>query len=625
MTSVQEPSSEKPRRKAERAHVRDGAPRRPRPGQSLAERAPEVARDWDVSANGGVLASQVPWRSNVLASWACHRCGHRVENTIAGRTQISLKRGAGYGCRRCSIGRRDKPRPGKSLAEVWPDRAAEFDLERNAPLTPADLTTGSSRQMYWRCTAGLGHDSYLQMVSNRRKSGCPACADRVVTSTNSLQAVAPGVAAQWHPTKNGARKPSDIVAGSNQRVWWRCVRGHEWQAYVGTRVHQRTRCPHCSQRHRSKAEVALFAELHEVLVPRLGAGAVRRDQRIGNVAERIGRCDVLVVVQDHIVVVEYDGAHWHDNRIDADRRKGAVIRGAGHGMIRVREVPLGVLHEDDVVVDPGADPHIVAVTVLRRMLQAGWLPVELTREVEDYAVAGKRLGTGLCATALADVEHVDLGADALAVTHPQLAEQWDSAANGDLTPRHVSSGSYTPRWWTCPSGDAYQAPPAERVRGRGCPVCSGKQVTSRNSLATCRPDIATEYSPGNPRAVDQVVVGSHAPVMWCCTTCTHEWKASVASRTRLGAGCPACAGKVATATANLAAVYPAVAATWHPERNRELRPDQVRPRSSKTVWWLCPSCDKPFEGQVSERAIAKFLCCGTCARFRTKREQYRKG
>lgn len=44
-------------------------------------------------------------------------------------------------------------------------------------------------------------------------------------------------------------------------------------------------------------------------------------------------------------------------------------------MIRVREVPLGVLHEDDVAVEPGADPHIVAVTVLRRMLQAGWLPV----------------------------------------------------------------------------------------------------------------------------------------------------------------------------------------------------------------------------------------------------------
>ncbi|MFS0698225.1 zinc-ribbon domain-containing protein [Streptomyces nitrosporeus] len=381
-----------------------------------------MARDWDASANGGVLANQVAWRSNMLASWCCHRCGLRGENTVAGRTQIFLTRGAEYGCRRCSIGRRDKPRPGKSLAEVWPDKAAEFDTVRNAPLTPADLTTGSSRKVYWRCSAGLGHDSYLQAVSNRRKSGCPACAGRVVTAENSLQAVAPDVAAQWHPAKNGALKPIDIVAGSNQRVWWRCIRGHEWQAYVGTRVGQGTRCPSCSQRHRSRAEVALFAELHDVLVPHLGAGAVCRDQRVANVAERIGRCDVLVVVRDNFVVVEYDGAHWHRNRVEADRRKGAAIREAGHGMIRVREEPLGVLHEDDVAVASGADPHVVAVAVLRRMVRAGWLPVSLTQVIEDYAASGKHLGAALCAAVLADVEHQDLGPDSLAVAHPELAE-----------------------------------------------------------------------------------------------------------------------------------------------------------------------------------------------------------
>lgn len=600
-------------------------PRRPKQGQSLDERAPEVARDWDVAGNGGVLASQVAWRSSLLASWLCHRCGHRGENTIAGRTQIFLKRGGEYGCRRCSIKRRDRPRPGKSLAEVWPDKAAEFDTERNAPWTPADLTTGSSRKMYWRCTAGLGHGSYLQMVSNRRKSGCPACANRVVTGSNSLQAVAPDIAAQWHPAKNGDLQPSDVVAGANQRVWWRCVRGHEWQAYVSTRVHQGTRCPSCSQRHRSGAEIALFAELHEVLVPHLGTGAVRRDQRIRNVEERIGRCDVLVVVQERVVVVEYDGAYWHRNRIKADRKKGLAVRRAGHSMIRVREAPLGVLHEDDIVVTPGADAHVAAVAVLKRMLQSGWLPDELTQVVEDYAASGKRVGTVLCTTVLADVEHEDRGADSLAVTHSELAAQWDLEANGNLTPRHVTSGSYSLVWWTCPLGDSYQAAPAERVRGRGCPVCSGKQVTSRNSLAACRPDIAAGYSPENPKPADQVTVGTHTLVMWRCAACAHRWKASVKSRTRLGAGCPACAGMVATATVNLAAVYPAVAATWHSDRNGELRPNLVRPRSNKIVWWLCPACDKPFEAQVSERAIAKFLCCGTCARFHTKREGFRKG
>ncbi|MFF5638729.1 zinc-ribbon domain-containing protein [Streptomyces sp. NPDC012825] len=599
-----------------RKHVRDGIARPPRPGQSLAERLPVVAQDWDTAGNGGIGAGQVAWRSSLLAAWRCHRCGHRGENTVAGRVQIFLKRGPAFGCRRCSIQRRDAPRPGVSLEEARPGLAAEFHAELNAPLTASELTPGSQRKVYWHCVSDPEHPSYLQSVSNRRKSGCPACVNRVVTPANNLLAVAPQIAAQWHPSKNGSLTADAVVAGSNRRVWWRCARGHEWQAHISTRVSQRTRCGLCSRGQQSGAEVALFSELHELLAPLLGGRAVRRHVRPEGVATRFARCDIVITGLEPCVVVEYDGAYWHRGRSGPDRKKALAVRGAGHHMVRVREAPLKALHPDDVVINGGADAHAAAAAVLGRMVEREWLPARVASAAQEYVAAGRPLGTELCAVLLEDVDHRDLGADSLAVTHPGLADEWDIEANGLLTPRHVGVTTSAPCWWICPLGDRYPCAPRERVAGRGCSVCSGKRVNARTSLAALHPDLAAEYVPQAGRSADDIGAGSHRRVLWRCSTCSYEWQAILRSRTRSGAGCPACAGKVATERANLAVVYPAVAAAWHPVLNGELHPEDVRPKSNKAVWWLCPDCEKPYRGKVVDRVVARHSCCAACARLR---------
>ncbi|MFF9397013.1 zinc-ribbon domain-containing protein [Streptomyces griseoluteus] len=316
--------------------------------------------------------------------------------------------------------------------------------------------------------------------------------------------------------------------------------------------------------------------------------------------------------------MEYDGAYWHRDRSEPDRQKARAIRGAGYGMVRVREAPLLPLHPDDVTIDEDAGAHAAATAVLRRMLERQWLPSELSSLVEKYAAGGRLCGAELCAELLADVDHPDLGDKSLAVTHPAVASEWDFEANGALTPRQVSAHTSAPAWWICPLGDRYLSAPRERATGRRCSVCSGKRVNTRTSLASCRPDLAADYVPQGGKTADDIGVGSHARVLWRCSTCAHEWTAILRSRTRSGAGCPACAGKVATASVNLTAVYPAVAATWHPVLNGGLRPIDVRPKSNKIVWWLCPDCGKSFKGAIVDRVSAKHPCCGPCARIRRR-------
>ena len=76
------------------------------------------------------------------------------------------------------------------------------------------------------------------MVKTRVEgSGCPVCANRVVKPReNDLAATHPDLAAQWHPTKNGKLTPRDVVHRTHRKVWWRCEKGHEWQATVASRV-----------------------------------------------------------------------------------------------------------------------------------------------------------------------------------------------------------------------------------------------------------------------------------------------------------------------------------------------------------------------------------------------------
>ena len=66
----------------------------------------------------------------------------------------------------------------------------------------------------------------------------------------------PDVATEWHPTKNGRLKPSDVSGKSGKRVWWQCAKGHEWEATIVNRTAQRSRCPFCRRWYSRHPEIA---------------------------------------------------------------------------------------------------------------------------------------------------------------------------------------------------------------------------------------------------------------------------------------------------------------------------------------------------------------------------------
>lgn len=121
----------------------------------------------------------------------------------------------------------------------------EWDGERNAPLTPEEVSPGSHRAVWWVCEKG--HRWRAMVKSRAMGTGCPVCANRAVApGENDLAIAFPEVAAQWHPEKNGVLTPRDVLPGTQRKVWWLCEKGHEWQARVSARTYGGTGCPVCT-------------------------------------------------------------------------------------------------------------------------------------------------------------------------------------------------------------------------------------------------------------------------------------------------------------------------------------------------------------------------------------------
>lgn len=194
----------------------------------------ELLLQWHPEKNGSVTPQSVSPGSHVRVWWRCS-LGHEWQTPIYARASKNT------GCPYCT-GKRVLP--GADLKSVYPEIAAQWHPVKNGRFTPDQILPGSHRSAWWYCVHG--HEWKALIKTRVEGNGCPICANRsVVPGVNDLQTRVPDLAKQWHPTKNGTLLPRDVVSGSARKVWWRCDRGHEWQAPIQTRSIGKG-CPVCS-------------------------------------------------------------------------------------------------------------------------------------------------------------------------------------------------------------------------------------------------------------------------------------------------------------------------------------------------------------------------------------------
>jgi superfamily II DNA or RNA helicase len=199
--------------------------------------------------------------------------------------------------------------------------------------------------------------------------------------------------------------------------------------------------------------------------------------------------------------------------------------------------------------------------------------------------------------------------NSLANNHSEIAKQWHPTKNGGLTPWDVTPGSGKKVWWKCPVADdhEWEAPPVSRTHmASGCPCCENLKTVFSNCLATTHPEIAKQWHPtkNGELSPETVVASSPRKVWWKCSVAVdHEWQASIASRTRLGAGCSCCVGLTVVKSNCLSTTHPDLAKEWHPTKNDDLTPEEVIAGTERIVWWKCPKGpDHVWQARVDQRS-----------------------
>lgn len=217
---------------------------------SLADKRPDILDKWDYEANGYLKPEMFSVSSNYIVRWRCPKCGHKWKSSINSMTREGRR-----GCAKCSQLERGKTftrgvvSKRGSLAENMPELAKEWHPVKNGDMTPADVTTGRFKPVWWLCST-CGYE-WEASPNNRKKGiGCPHCSGRVaMPGVDDIATVYPDVVNYWDYAKNDNVHPEECLPGSGHKVAWICRNcNHEWIQIIRRRIISPYYCPKCKNR-----------------------------------------------------------------------------------------------------------------------------------------------------------------------------------------------------------------------------------------------------------------------------------------------------------------------------------------------------------------------------------------
>ncbi|MCI8411262.1 MAG: zinc-ribbon domain-containing protein [Clostridia bacterium] len=202
--------------------------------KNLKKTHPELSKEWNGEKNGELKPTDVTYGSERKVWWRCEK-GHEWMAQIGNRVR-------GTKCPYCTNHKILKGY--NDLETTHPEIAKQWNYERNNGIKPSEVFAAGKYKFWWKCEKG--HEWEARLYERKDGNGCPYCSNRkVLEGYNDLQTINSKLAKQWNYEKNKELKPTQITAGSNKCVWWKCKKGHEWKATIASR-NNGYGCPYCS-------------------------------------------------------------------------------------------------------------------------------------------------------------------------------------------------------------------------------------------------------------------------------------------------------------------------------------------------------------------------------------------
>ena len=334
------------------------------------------------------------------------------------------------------------PKPGESLADLFPDISAQWHPSKNGTLDPKEVTRASNKIRWWKCSEDSDHE-WEASVNNRTRlnSGCPMCAGREVSATNSIATqCSPEILKEWDYEKNDGLTPETMVVGTHKKVWWKCEKGpdHEWEQAARHRINRGFDCPMCYGKKLSVTNRLdlLYPEIASQWHPTKNKGKtpdqivawtqkkywwkcdegsdhewqttpnkrIRRDQGCPYCAHQ-----KWSITNSFVTLYPEAFSYWHPTK-NGDIDPKDIIGGGG------------AFDKYWWKCDEGPDHEWISTA-------------------NNIAIAGNRCPA--CANQQLSMTN------SLETLYPLIASEWHPKKNGKLTPADVIAGTHEKVWWQC--------------------------------------------------------------------------------------------------------------------------------------------------------------------------------
>ena len=444
-----------------------------------------------------------------------------------------------------------------NLAAIYPEIANQWHPNKNGKLKPIKMAPKSGEIVWWVCNKG--HEWRAKIASRVNGRNCPICNNEnrsertrqiFLKKSGSMAKKYPEVAKEWHPTLNLEKTPSDFPPHSGEKVWWKCSRGHEWEAVINDRTggtRSGTTCPICKGAHTSRIEIRLFCELNKVF-----------DEVFWR--EQIDKIECDLFLPNYDLAIELDGYPWHERISKRDLEKNTKLKERGIQVLRIRDDRLGKLNDEDLLYENGENEVIIIIKILEKIKNVVQLSEEDYSSIIAY-INSRELRNNEEYLKITSILPAPVYEKSLEFLRPRLASEWDYDANSPLTPAMFSHASNQKVKWICKNGHKWEAMISARTGvGTNCPVCYGKdrgeinrrsRTNKDNVLSKINPRIASEwnYKRNGSFRPDNIAAKSNLKFWWICRI-GHEWVSTPHSRVSQNSRCPYCTGRRYTAKFN---------------------------------------------------------------------------
>lgn len=344
------------------------------------------------------------------------------------------------------------------------------------------------------------------------------------TESYNLAACFPALISQWHPQKNGDARPDEFAPFSSKKVWWRCERGHQWEATISKRTKMNRGCPYCANQRVWEGNCL------ETINP--VSALLWHPEKNGTLTPR----DVIAWSTRVVWWRCAKGHEWETQVRYVNAKTGCPV------CARKK------VHEDNCLATenpelaaqwhPTRNGKLRPDRVITNSQKRYWWRCENGHDWQASPCNRNRLGRGCpyCSGYLATKENC------LWATNRKLSGEWHREKNGSLRLRDVAPYSNKKVWWRCREGHEWQATVAHRnLDGTGCPYCAHQKLSPEHSLLAVNQHLAYEWHKEKNGKLSPADIFPHdkRKVWWKCMH-GHVWRATPYARHGLKTGCPVC-------------------------------------------------------------------------------------